>query len=52
MLKLDSATKNIPVIVCTIAADPERAFRLGAADYLLKPILEEDLVQALRRVLS
>ena len=51
-LKENEATRLIPVIVCTIVSDRERAMRLGAADYLNKPILEGDLLQALERVLS
>jgi YesN/AraC family two-component response regulator len=31
-------------------AEQERALRLGAADYLLKPILEEELINALERL--
>ncbi len=49
-LKADAATRNIPLIVCTIAADSERAFRMGADDFLLKPILEDDLIQAIKRL--
>ncbi|MDI6696856.1 MAG: GAF domain-containing protein [Anaerolineales bacterium] len=51
-LKADPDTRHIPVIVCSLAAEQERAFQLGAADYLLKPILEDDLVQALERLRS
>ncbi len=50
ILKSDPVTRSIPVIVCSIIEDLERGFRLGAADYLVKPILEEDLVQALDRL--
>ncbi|MFM8321440.1 MAG: GAF domain-containing protein [Chloroflexota bacterium] len=50
LLKNDPATRSIPVVVCTIANDPERARRLGAAEYLLKPILQADLVQAIQRL--
>jgi CheY-like chemotaxis protein len=51
-LKADPDTRHIPVIVCSLAAEQERAFQMGAADYLLKPILEDDLVQALERLRS
>jgi signal transduction histidine kinase/DNA-binding response OmpR family regulator len=46
-LKSDHATRNIPVIICSIVADQEKAFSLGAVDYLSKPILEEDLARSL-----
>lgn len=49
-LKAHDATRNIPVIFCTIIEEKTRGFRLGASDYLLKPILEEDLVNALVRL--
>jgi len=46
-LKSESATRHIPVIICSILEDQEKGFSLGAAGYLVKPILEEDLVNAL-----
>lgn len=49
-LKADEYTRNIPVIICSIVADQEKGFSLGAADYLTKPILEEDLVHSLDRL--
>jgi len=47
-LKADPETRNIPVIVCSIIEDEEKGFSLGAADYLVKPISEEDLLGSLR----
>jgi CheY-like chemotaxis protein len=49
-LKSEPDTHPIPVIVCSMIAEQERALRLGAADYLLKPILEEELINALERL--
>jgi signal transduction histidine kinase/CheY-like chemotaxis protein len=49
-LKGDPETRDIPVIICSIIEEQERGFSLGAADYLLKPILEEDLLNALNRL--
>ncbi|HUF39994.1 MAG TPA: GAF domain-containing protein [Anaerolineales bacterium] len=49
-LKADEETRQIPVIFCTIIEDEARGFSLGANDYLLKPILEEDLINALTRL--
>jgi CheY-like chemotaxis protein len=51
-LKADPETRDIPVIFCTIIEDEARGFSLGANDYLLKPILEEDLINALGRLES
>ena len=49
-LKSDPATRDIPVILCTISTEQEKGLRLGASEYLMKPILEEDLVQALNHL--
>ncbi|HXF84059.1 MAG TPA: GAF domain-containing protein [Anaerolineales bacterium] len=49
-LKSDPATRAYPVIICSIVEQSEKGFSLGAADYLVKPILEEDLVNALNRL--
>jgi CheY-like chemotaxis protein len=49
-LKADPVTSDIPVIVCSIITEAKRGMSLGAADYLIKPIVEEDLVAALDRL--
>ncbi|MGD2148603.1 MAG: response regulator, partial [Anaerolineae bacterium] len=49
-LKADPATSDIPVIICSIISEAERGMSLGAADYLVKPIMEEDLVATLDRL--
>lgn len=51
-LKADPETRNIPVIICSIVEEEEKGFNLGAADYLVKPILEDDLLSALNRLNS
>ena len=51
-LRTDPGTRHIPVLVCTILNQEQRAFRLGASGYLLKPILEEDLIQAIQNLLK
>jgi CheY-like chemotaxis protein len=43
-------TRNIPVIICSVDSDRERGFSLGAADYLVKPIMEDELLAALSRL--
>jgi PAS domain S-box-containing protein len=50
ILKGNPETRNIPVIVCSIIEDIEKGFNLGASDYLVKPIMEDDLVNALDRL--
>ncbi len=49
-LKSDPTTRDYPIIVCSILEQADRGFSLGATDYLVKPILEEDLVHALGRL--
>jgi CheY-like chemotaxis protein len=49
-LKSHAETRDIPVIVCSIVEEQEKGFSLGAADYLLKPILEEDILESLDRL--
>ena len=49
-LKSDPATRDIPIIVCSIVEEREKGFSLGAADYLVKPILEDDILNSLDRL--
>ena len=49
-LKKDPYTKDIPVIICSSIDDKNRGFTLGAADYLLKPIVKQELVKVLKHV--
>jgi len=49
-LKADPDTRHIPVIMCTIVSEKEYGLSMGAADYLVKPILEDELVAALERL--
>ena len=49
-LKSNPQTQHIPVILCSILEDQTHGFSLGAADYLTKPILEEDLLQAIQNL--
>jgi CheY-like chemotaxis protein len=49
-LKECPETQHIPIIICSIISDEGRGFSLGAADYLVKPIMEEDLLTALSRL--
>jgi CheY-like chemotaxis protein len=38
------------VVVCSIISDQGKGFSLGAADYLVKPITEDELLVALKRL--
>lgn len=47
-LKNDQGTRDIPVVICTMVEDKDKALDLGADAYLTKPILGEDLVEVLQ----
>ncbi len=49
-LKNDPETREIPIVICSILEDEEKGFNLGAADYLVKPFLQEDLIQTVQRI--
>ncbi|HWQ05512.1 MAG TPA: GAF domain-containing protein [Longilinea sp.] len=49
-LKADPETRHIPIIICSILQEEERGFSLGAADYLVKPFLQEELANAISRL--
>lgn len=49
-LRHDPRTADIPVIVCSVLPNPELALSLGAALFLPKPISQEDVLNALRRI--
>ena len=51
-LKADPATRDIPVIVVSIVDSKELGYRLGAADYLLKPFDRDAIVSTLARMPS
>ena len=51
-LKDKVETENIPVIILSIIEDEERCFRLGASDYLPKPINRERLVDRVTSLIA
>ena len=54
-LKGAAETAHLPVLICSAlgdAADLERGFDAGADDYLVKPVLAEELTTRLRQVLA
>jgi len=50
MLKTDPETRHYPVVICSIMEQTDKGFNLGASDYLVKPILEEDIVNAINKL--
>jgi len=51
-LKSDDVTADIPVVIVSVLADRKHGLRLGAVDYLTKPIDERMLMETVTRVLS
>jgi DNA-binding response OmpR family regulator/two-component sensor histidine kinase len=52
VLKSDPATAAIPVVIVSVIAEPKKGLALGAADYLIKPLREGELLQSVRWVLE
>mgnify|MGYP002684143408 CR=1 FL=1 len=48
-LRQHPLTQHAPVIVCSILAQEDLAFSLGASDYLRKPVSRTAFLQALER---
>jgi CheY-like chemotaxis protein/class 3 adenylate cyclase len=54
-LKDDTATAHVPVMICSSlgeAADLERGFDAGADDYLVKPVIPEELSTRVRALVQ
>jgi PAS domain S-box-containing protein len=51
-LQSDEATADIPVVIVSVLADKKQGLRLGAVDYVTKPIDERLLLGTVGRVLS
>ena len=47
-LKNDPLTRDIPVIVCSVLKEEDLARVLGAAGFLVKPVTQQALLEALR----
>ncbi|MBN1659156.1 MAG: response regulator [Anaerolineae bacterium] len=51
-LKVNPETRQIPVIVVSVVSEPEKGYALGAADYLVKPLGEAELIASVHRVIE
>ena len=49
-LRQDERTRDIPILVCSILEEEEKGFNLGASEYLVKPFLQGDLINAIHRI--
>ena len=43
-------TEHIPIVVCSVLADDELAYSLGASSTIAKPVTEENIVGALKKL--
>jgi CheY-like chemotaxis protein len=48
LLKSDATTASIPVIVLSVLDDKQKAFELGAAEYIRKPFEKHELLENVR----
>jgi len=51
-LKSDPVTAHIPVVIVSVIPDDKKGIALGAADYLVKPLDEGELLACVRRILE
>ncbi|ACV62417.1 multi-sensor hybrid histidine kinase [Desulfofarcimen acetoxidans DSM 771] len=51
-LKKSEITREIPVIICSILPEKEKAISLGAVDYIEKPVREKTLLEKVRKHVS
>jgi CheY-like chemotaxis protein len=51
-LKQALSTAAIPVIIVSVVDEGKKALALGAADYLVKPVSKEHLIEAVRRCMA
>jgi PAS domain S-box-containing protein len=49
-IRADESIARIPVVICSIVDNRPLGYRLGASDYLVKPVSPERLVESLRGV--
>jgi len=49
-LKSEQVCKHIPIIISSIISEQNKGYALGAVEYLVKPVSEEDLLLALKRI--
>jgi PAS domain S-box-containing protein len=51
-LKARSETAHIPVVILSVVQDETSGYRLGAIDYIVKPLDEQRLLDSVSRILS
>jgi CheY-like chemotaxis protein len=51
-LKQNNATRDIPILICSIMEEEEKGISLGASDYLVEPFVQDDLIRSINRISS
>ena len=51
-LKTNPMTSAIPVVIVSVLAESEKGFALGAVDYVVKPFVEQELLDIVHEALS
>jgi PAS domain S-box-containing protein len=51
-LKRHPVVQDIPVLICSTSVDPEKAWELGAASYVSKPVKEKQLIEEIVRLIG
>jgi CheY-like chemotaxis protein len=51
-LKTNPMTSAIPVVIVSVLAESEKGFALGAVDYVVKPFVEQELLDIVHRAFS
>lgn len=51
-LKSKPTTAKIPIVICSLLEDRERANQYGVSEYLLKPIMEDDLTSTIKKIIQ
>ena len=51
-LKRNPMTSAVPVVIVSVLAESEKGFALGAVDYVVKPFVEQELLDIVHRALS
>ncbi|MDY7032854.1 MAG: response regulator [Thermodesulfobacteriota bacterium] len=49
-LKKNPKTRNIPVVIVSIADDKETGLALGAVGYVTKPVVKEELISEIKKI--
>jgi CheY-like chemotaxis protein len=52
LLKNDPQTSDIPILIISVVEDKQKAYRLGANDYITKPVSIDLLIQRINHLLE